>query len=168
MGIEIERKFLVSSENWRASVEKVTPMRHGYLTAGGNPRASVRVRIEGDQGVLNIKAAVVGDTRAEYEYPIPATEAGEMLASLCGALILKTRHYVHHQGHLWEIDVFEGDNAGLVVAEIELAAADEAFARPDWLGPEVTQLHRYYNNRLAQQPFAGWSPAERAGEGAAS
>ncbi len=155
MPLEIERKFLVTGSAWRAQAHKRVAMRHGYLTGLGAP-ASVRVRVEGDVGKLNIKQAVVGSTRAEYEYTIDAAEADEIIRTLCRGLILKTRHYVEHEGHLWEVDDFEGDNAGLVVAEIELTREDEAFAMPSWVGREVTEDSRYYNNALASHPYSQW------------
>lgn len=160
MAIEIERKFLLLNGDWRREVVKSIPMRHGYLTESGG-RASVRVRIEGTVGKLNIKAAVAGPARAEYEYEIPAAEAEEILSTLCSGLILKTRHYVEREGLTWEIDVFEGDNAGLVVAEVELESVDQAFSRPSWLGRELTDEPRYYNNALARRPYRQWSEAER-------
>jgi adenylate cyclase len=160
MALEIERKFLVSGDAWRARAHKAVAMRHGYLTPLASP-ASVRVRVEGEIGKLNVKQATVGTSRAEYEYDIPADEADEMIRTLCRGLILKTRHYVTVGAHLWEIDVFEGDNAGLIVAEVELGAEDEAFEPPDWLGREVTQEHRYYNNSLASRPYRDWSEDER-------
>ena len=160
MPIEIERKFLVLNDDWRKEADKAIPMRHGYLTELGG-RASVRVRIEGTVGKLNIKAAVAGAARAEYEYEIPAAEAEEILSTLCSGLILKTRHYIEREGLTWEIDVFEGDNAGLVVAEVELEAVDQVFARPSWLGRELTEEPRYYNNALARRPYAQWSESER-------
>lgn len=155
MATEIERKFLVVGDGWRKGVHESIAMRHGYLAPLGGA-ASVRVRIEGVQGKLNVKAAKVGMSRAEYEYDIPAAEAQEMLDTLCTGLILKTRHYLHLGAHLWEIDVFEGENAPLVVAEIELGSETEAFERPDWLGEEVTQDHRYYNHTLSVTPYAQW------------
>lgn len=164
MPLEIERKFLVTGSGWRELAHLRIPMRHGYLTQLGAP-ASVRVRVEGEVGKLNVKQAVVGSARAEYEYTIPADEADEMIRTLCRGLILKTRHYVNHAGHLWEVDEFEGDNTGLVVAEIELDSVDEAFERPDWLGAEVTEEQRYYNNALASHPYTHWTPQERAGDG---
>ena len=160
MPLEIERKFLVSAATWRERAHERVAMRHGYLTPLESP-ASVRVRVEGSVGKLNVKQAITGASRAEYEYTSPAVEAEEMLRTLCRGLILKTRHYVNHAGHLWEIDEFEGDNAGLVVAEIELQSEDEAFAHPEWLGAEITALRRYYNNALASRPYAQWSESER-------
>lgn len=156
MATEIERKFLVVGDGWRAAAHKAIPMRHGYLAPLGGA-ASVRVRIEGTQGKLNVKAAKVGMSRAEYEYDVPAAEVEEMLATLCTGLILKTRHYVTVGRHLWEVDEFEGDNAPLVVAEVELASESEPFERPDWVGEEVTQDHRYYNHTLSVTPYATWS-----------
>ncbi len=160
MALEIERKYLVVNDDWRREVSHAIPMRHGYLTELGS-RASVRVRVEGTVGKLNVKAAVVGAARAEYEYEIPAAEAEEILATLCSGLILKTRHYVERDGLTWEIDVFEGDNAGLVVAEVELDAVDQAFPHPAWLGRELTAEQRYYNHALAKRPYRQWSEAER-------
>lgn len=155
MAIEIERKFLVANDRWRAAAHASVPMRHGYLAPLG-AAASVRVRVEGTVGKLNIKAAKVGISRAEYEYEIPAAEAEEIIGTLCTGIILKTRYYVNHGGHLWEIDVFEGDNAPLVVAEIELASEDEAFERPEWLGREVSDDRRYYNHALSVTPYKNW------------
>lgn len=155
MATEIERKFLVIGEGWRAAAHQTIAMRHGYLAPLGGA-ASVRVRVEGTAGKLNVKAAKIGMSRAEYEYDIPAAEAEEMLATLCSGLILKTRHYVTVGSHLWEVDEFEGDNAPLVVAEIELTREDESFERPDWIGAEVTQEARYYNHTLSVMPYARW------------
>lgn len=177
MAIEIERKFLTSGEGWRAAAERVVPMAQGYLNDqaamdSGGQRASVRVRLEGDEARLNIKSrgrdpgdrsAGPGHTREEFDYPIPVEDARAMLALCVGGLIDKRRYYVQHCGHVWEIDEFLGENAGLVVAEVELAAGDEAFARPDWLGMEVTRSARYYNLALASRPYSQWSEAERGG-----
>lgn len=160
MALEIERKYLVINDDWHREVSHSIPMRHGYLTELGS-RASVRVRVEGTVGKLNVKAAVVGVARAEYEYEIPADEAEEILATLCSGLILKTRYYVERDGLTWEIDVFHGSNAGLVVAEVELEAVDQDFPRPAWLGRELTAEQRYYNHALAKRPYSEWSEAER-------
>ena len=168
MGIEIERKFLVAGDGWRAAAREVVPMAQGYLNDlvamdTGAMKASVRVRIAGDAAFLNLKSRELGHTRQEFDYPIPVADARALLALSVGGLIDKRRHYVDHQGHLWEVDEFLGDNAGLVVAEIELGSADEAFARPDWAGREVTDSPRYYNLALATRPYSQWSEAERAG-----
>ncbi len=155
MGIEIEKKFLLRNDNWRADADAGTAFKQGYLV--GSDKASVRVRIEGDNANINIKSATLGITRQEYEYPIPLKDAEELLASLCEKpLIEKTRYHLRQADHVWEIDVFEGDNAGLVVAEIELADEAEAFYRPDWLGEEVSGDPRYYNVSLVKHPFCDW------------
>lgn len=166
MATEIERKFLLASNAWREDIERSERFRQGYLNRpqadGGH--ASVRVRL-GEAGAwLNIKTAVPGMVREEFEYPIPPGDAESMLARLAaGAVIDKTRHWVRHAAHVWEIDEFAGANAGLVVAEIELAAPDEGFARPDWLGREVTDRPEYYNVALSEHPYTAWSEAERTG-----
>jgi adenylate cyclase len=155
MPIEIERKFLVVGDEWRGAAHRAVRMRQGYL-GGDTGRASVRVRVHSDVGHLNIKAAVIGSARAEYEYEIPQVEANEMLDSLCVGRIEKTRYYVTFAGHTWEVDEFDGDNAGLIVAELELSRVDEAFEQPSWLGIEVTNDQRYYNHALALKPFTRW------------
>jgi adenylate cyclase len=167
MGIEIERKFLVTGDGWRARAHAVVPMAQGYLNDqaamdSGAQRASVRVRLEGDEARLNIKSRELGRSRQEFDYAIPVDEARALLALCVGGLIDKRRHLVEHAGHLWEVDEFLGDNAGLVVAEIELQHRDEAFAHPDWLGAEVTDAPRYYNLALASRPYSQWSEAEQA------
>ena len=169
MGIEIERKFSVRGEGWRTAAERVQPMAQGYLNNSGviedgSQKASVRVRIEGDVAYLNIKSRELGRSRQEFDYPIPVEDARALLALCVGGRIEKRRHLVRYRGHLWEVDEFLGDNAGLVVAEIELDHPDEAFERPDWLGAEVTDEQRYYNLALAARPYAQWSAAERASQ----
>jgi adenylate cyclase len=155
MGREIERKFLVKNDTWRMAADRKQQVIQGYLA--NNERCSVRVRLSGDSGYLNIKSMKIGVSRAEYEYTIPAAEAREILYTLCApGLIEKTRHYVAQGPHVWEIDVFEGVNQGLVVAEIELSAEDEIFEHPVWLGEEVTDDSRYYNVCLAQAPYNTW------------
>lgn len=155
MAIEIERKFLVKDHSWRASANAGTAFRQGYFSSPG--RASIRVRIEGEQANLNIKSAELGVRRTEYEYPIPLADARHMLDALCEQpQIEKTRYHVEHAGHTWEVDVFAGDNAGLVVAEIELDDEHAAFERPAWLGEEVSDDPRYYNVSLVRQPFNRW------------
>lgn len=167
MGIEIERKFLLSGDDWRARIERSEHMVQGYLIGAaalraGLARASVRVRVAGGQAWLNVKAAREGLARAEYESPLSAEDAREMLDTLCDGVLEKIRHHVRVDGALFEIDEFLGDNAGLVVAELELPAADAPFPRPPWLGAEVSALSRYYNVALAARPYAQWSEAERA------
>ncbi len=155
MATEIERKFLLRNDDWRRQADAGTPFKQGYLA--GSDRASVRVRIEGEQANINIKSATLGVRRQEFEYPVPLADAGELLATLCEQpLIEKTRYHVDYAGHRWEIDVFEGDNAGLVVAEIELTDENEPFERPPWLGEEVSDDPRYYNVSLVKHPYRDW------------
>jgi adenylate cyclase len=153
MGREIERKFLVRDDTWRAAAHRSTRMRQAYLSDGGS--ASVRVRITDAHATLNIKGARPGVSREEFEYPIPLADA-EQLMALCTACVLKTRHLVTHGAHTWEVDEFEGTNAGLVVAEIELDDPAESFARPAWLAEEVSHDERYYNVALARMPYGAW------------
>ena len=154
MGVEIERKFLLANDDWRG-LGQPTLMRQGYLCA--DPERTVRVRIEGERAVITIKSKATGASRGEWEYDIPVSDAAELLAGLCEQpLVEKTRHRIEHAGHVWEVDEFMGGNAGLVVAEIELDAEDEAFDRPDWIGVEVTGDKRYYNSSLIRLPYSQW------------
>ncbi len=168
MAVEIERKFLVTGDAWRRDVSHSQRMAQGYLAGPPASRCSVRIRIAGDDAHLNIKSATLGVERDEFEYPIPLADAGHLLAALAGRRVEKTRHHVVAGRHVFEIDEFIGENAGLVVAEIELARADEAFARPAWLGREVTDLSRYYNVNLATYPYSHWSAEEQAAPDATS
>ena len=166
MALEIERKFLVTGDHWRAAAHAVVPMAQGYINDldamdRGGQRASVRVRIQGEAAFLNLKSRELGRSRQEFDYQIPVADARALLALCIGGVIDKRRHLVRHGGHLWEVDEFLGDNAGLVVAEIELASPDERFVLPDWLGREVTDEARYYNLALASHPYARWNAAER-------
>lgn len=156
MATEIERKFLLKSDAWRAQADQGSRFLQGYLVGG--KQASVRVRIEGEQALLNIKSATLGITRQEFEYPIPLEDAELLLNQLCEQpLISKTRYHVQCAQHVWEIDVFDGDNAGLIVAEVELTTTDEKFTRPDWLGKEVSDDPRYYNVSLVKHPYKEWA-----------
>ena len=155
MGVEIERKFLVSDDSWRSQADAGDRYRQGYLAH--DPQRSVRVRIAGERAWLNIKSATSPVRRLEYEYLIPLGDAQEMLETLrVYDCVDKTRYLVKHGKHVWEVDVFEGANAGLIVAEIELDDEDEAFEKPDWLGREVSDDPRYYNMNLAKQPYTTW------------
>ena len=156
---EIERKFLLRNEAWRAEARRSQLMTQGYLARG--ERASVRVRVAGEAAWLNIKVGGLVASRNEYEYAVPLDEARELLAAAEGPLIEKTRHYVEHGGATFEIDEFHGDNAGLIVAELELDREDAPFPRPAWLGAEVTQFRRYYNVCLVTHPYRAWTDAER-------
>ena len=155
MAKEIERKFLTTSDDWLHIADQGTHFRQGYLA--GTKDGSVRVRIEGDKANLNIKSATLGISRLEYEYSIPMQDAREMLEQLClKPQIEKTRYIVHYGKHEWEIDVFDGDNAGLVVAEVELSSEDEEYEIPPWAGEEVSGDTRYYNTCLATNPYKSW------------
>lgn len=161
MGLEIERKFLVTSDAWRAAAHAVIPMAQGYVNdtaaiESGAQKASVRVRIQGDTAFLNLKSREIGHTRQEFDYPIPVEDARALLALCVGGLIDKRRHLVDHGGLLWEVDEFLGDNAGLVVAEVELEHADQPVDLPEWAGDEVTDDVRYYNLALAAHPYTTW------------
>ena len=158
MGVEIERKFLLASDAWRAQARDRTRMEQGYL---GGERCPVRVRIEGDAAFLNIKSRELGARRLEFEQPLPLADAQAMLAAFCPQRVQKWRHRVDSAPHVWEIDEFHGDNAGLVVAEIELGSVDEDFAKPDWVGAEATHAQRYYNLALASRPYSQWREDER-------
>ena len=154
--MEIERKFLVKDTSWKAFSDEGKQFSQGYLV--GSKHASVRVRIQGEQAFINIKSATIDITRQEFEYEIPLNEATEMLETLCEKpLINKIRYHLKNENHLWEIDVFSGDNDGLIVAEIELNDKNEVFNKPDWLGEEVSDDARYYNVCLVKYPFKDWN-----------
>ncbi len=155
MATEIERKFLVEGDAWREDAMRSEPMIQGYLASSSD--GTVRVRLEGATAHINIKSAGLDIERREYEYVIPVDDAREILDSLCGGRVVrKTRHYCPAGAHTFEIDVFEGANQGLVVAEVELSSRDEDFERPSWLGEEVSGDARYLNNNLATRPFRDW------------
>jgi adenylate cyclase len=156
---EIERKFLLKNDAWRSEVSRSQPMSQGYLASGG--RASVRVRIAGSKAWLNLKIGGLVASRQELEYEVPLDEARELLAAAEGPLIEKTRHFVERDGVTFEIDEFHGENAGLIVAEVELDREDAPVPRPPWLAAEVTQLERYYNVCLVSRPYRAWTEAER-------
>ena len=154
MAAEIERKFLVRSDAWRASAGEGTPYQQGYLSTEGD--RSVRVRLAGGRGALTIKSGPTGATRKEFEYAIPAADARELLDLAGSRRVEKTRYRIAHGGHTWEVDEFHSANAGLVLAEIELRSEDEPFAHPEWVGDEVTADPRYFNVSLAVSPFTSW------------
>lgn len=155
MGREIERKFRVRGDGWRSRSGGGQPMRQGYLVAQED--RSVRVRVAGENARLTIKGRTRGATRAEFEFPIPLSDAREILEGLClEPLIEKIRHRIEVGSHTWEVDEFSGANEGLVVAEIELDSEEESFERPPWLGDEVTDDPRYYNANLVRRPWGEW------------
>ncbi len=152
--LEIERKFLVRGTDW-GPVLSSRPMQQGYVLVADN--RSLRIRREGDAYTLTLKVGAEGIGRHEIELPVDPAQGQLMLDRLCvGGTVCKTRHIVAHAGKTWEIDVFEGANAGLIVAEIELSAEDEHFDRPPWIGPEVTAQPRMLNASLSRHPFCEW------------
>lgn len=167
MAIEIERKYRVIGEAWREQAHHRLRIAQAYLNdsdalTSGRELCSVRIRITGESANLNIKSREAGARRQEFEYPIPLADAESLMLLACQGRIEKVRHLVQVGGHLWEIDEFAGDNAGLVIAEIELQDESEPFDRPDWLGAEVTDCLRFYNMALAARPFQYWTAEEKS------
>lgn len=155
MGFEIERKYLVKGSDWKAAVTGQF-YRQGYLSS--HPDRTVRVRTTDDQAYLTIKGKTSGVSRPEYEYAIPYEDAVELLNQLCEKpLIEKVRYKVPYEGLLWEVDEFQGENQGLIVAEVELTDENQTIALPSWIDQEVTADERYYNANLFKQPFSQWS-----------
>lgn len=154
MGVEIERKFLVRDDRWKALGQGVL-LRQGYLSS--SPERIVRVRIEGESAVLAIKGRTTGATRSEWEYPIPMADAQAFLDALCERPIIEKRRYrIPYEGLVWEVDEFLGDNAGLIVAEVELTSEGQVFAKPEWIAEEVTHDPRYFNANLLRNPYIQW------------
>lgn len=159
---EIERKFLVANDGWRTLADQGRALRQAYLAETN--RAAIRVRIIDDKAaVITIKSANPGLSRAEFEYPVPLADAEALAELRQGSMLEKRRFRAPHAGRTWEVDVYAGDNAGLVIAEIELESETAGVAFPPWLGREVTGEARYYAARLATRPFRSW--AETAGGG---
>lgn len=161
MAKEIERKFLVLSEDWRSAVSKSIDIAQGYIQARED--RTVRVRLKGDAAFITLKIATSSIERLEFEYPIPVEDARVLLTTACTeGSVTKVRHLVPaSNGLMWEIDEFTGENAPLVVAELEVPSADTVFERPNWLGEEVSEDTRYLNARLAQQPWSTWGQPSR-------
>lgn len=159
MGIEIERKFLLKNDDWKALATQAYVIKQGYLQSGleASQKSSVRIRISNKTANINVKSVERSAIRQEFEYEIPLHDAEQMLQTLCGDVVVeKTRYYVPYASHLWEVDVFEGENRGLKMAEIELTSLDEHFEKPDWIGPEVSHDERYYNIYLLKHPYQQW------------
>lgn len=155
MGKEIERKFLVDLEKWnKLSKPAGHHYRQGYLLT--DPNKTIRVRLTDTNGYLTIKGKSSGISRPEFEYEIPKEEARELLDNFSVSELSKTRYKIEYMNKLWEVDVFEKDNEGLIVAEIELELEKEEFEKPDWVAKEVTEDERYYNSNLTQYPFKNW------------
>ena len=154
MGREIERKYLVLHDTWRGAGPG-TSIRQGYLSL--DPERTVRIRTAGDKAWITIKGLTKGATRDEFEYEIPLKDAEAMLDRLrIGAILEKTRTRVPYRGRTWEVDEFRGENAGLIVAEVELDDENTTIAVPSWIGPEVTHDPRYYNANLIMNPWSRW------------
>jgi adenylate cyclase len=154
MGKEIERKFLVKGDAWRGLAEGTT-YRQGYLNSV--KERTVRIRTINDRAYLTVKGLTIGATRAEYEYEIPLEDCNAMLDALAEKPIIEKKRYkIPFAGLTWEIDEFFGDNAGLIVAEVELESEGQAFRKPEWVGEEVTADPRYFNSNLIKHPYARW------------
>jgi len=154
MAIEIERKFLIDITKIESFSNGIN-IKQGYIKTAGN--TVVRARIKGDQAFLTLKGENRGSVRSEFEYQIPVTDSEEIIAQLCnGPTIDKTRYEIQHACHLWELDIFHGDNEGLIVAEVELASEDDVVDLPDWVTEEVTGDSKYYNSSLIEMPFKDW------------
>jgi adenylate cyclase len=155
MGKEIERKFLIDHQRWvNLSKPEGKLFRQGYLLTDKDK--TIRVRVTETKGFLTIKGQTIGATRMEYEYEIPVAEATELLDNFSLSELSKIRYEIPFSGKLWEVDVFLGDNKGLIVAEIELDSEDEIFTLPDWVSREVTEEEKYYNSNLTLKPFKDW------------
>jgi adenylate cyclase len=159
MSFEIERKFLVHGDDWQRLATGRSSIRQAYLSSNG--KASIRVRIKGDgTATLSIKSRPVDLRRLELEYAIPTLEAEALMQLRQGSVIEKVRYVIPHGELAWEVDVFEGDNLGLVIAEIELRHERQQIELPPWIGTEVTGQQQYYNSALVQRPFCSWSQRE--------
>jgi len=155
MSLEIERKFLVLSDVWRNSAIRHTKIRQAYLDSNAN--VSIRVRMKDDSSAtLTLKSRSPKLRRREFEYAIPTLDAEELISLRRSCVIEKVRHIVPYGKLNWEVDVFSGENQGLVVAEIELPDENHQIELPAWIGPEVTGQDRYYNGTLAQHPYRSW------------
>lgn len=155
MALEIERKFLLKDDSWRNADPEGTLYRQGYLSIARE--RTVRVRLAGEKGFLCVKGETTGFSRQEYEYEIPAADAQTMLDTLAlRPLVEKRRYRIPFQGLVWEVDEFFAENAGLVVAEVELPGEDFPISLPPWAGTEVTGEPRYFNSSLSTAPFSTW------------
>ena len=155
MPTETEHKYLVNHELWRQIVpDKSVYVRQAYLLT--DPNKTIRIRTMDNSGFITIKGKTVGASRPEFEYEIPIAEANELIESFCTDLIQKTRHYIDYENQTWEIDVFEGQNLGLIVAEIELDDKNQQYLKPHWITENVTDDRRYANSNLSLKPFSTW------------
>lgn len=153
MSVEIERKFLVKNDAWKSAVHESLDCKQGYIIS--DAKKTVRVRVMGQQGFLTVKGATSGISRMEFEYEIDLPDAQYMLM-LCDHVLEKTRHFIRHNGLIWELDEFHGLNAGLVMAELELESEEQRFDLPEWAGEEVSDDERYFNGCLSKHPYTTW------------
>ena len=156
MGIEIERKFLVDQEKWQQVIKPQGKVyRQGYLLS--DEKCTVRIRVADDVAYITLKGSTTGISRSEFEYTIPVNEGKEILKDMATSFIEKTRYNINHAGNVWEVDVFEGDNQGLIIAEIELKHENQGFEKPEWIKNEVSDDRRYTNAYLSVNPFKNWA-----------
>ena len=161
MNIEIERKFLVKDQSW---ITNAVGIRYCQGYFGSNGSVATRIRIAGEKGFITIKSAVKGISRSEFEYEIPVSDAAIMLKTMCSKpLVEKTRYCVEYDNLIWEIDIFDGANSGLIMAEVELTSEKQQVNLPSWIEKEVTGKIRYYNSRLINHPYSKWNEAEKRG-----
>jgi adenylate cyclase len=155
MAIEIERKFLVNRALWDALEKPAGNLfKQGYILS--DDKRTVRIRVTDDAAYLTLKGSTTGISRSEYEYTIPIADGNEILSGLTVSSIEKVRYEIDFAGNTWEVDIFSGDNEGLIVAEIELEQEDQVFDKPGWVGQEVTDDHRYTNASLSVNPYKNW------------
>jgi adenylate cyclase len=156
MGMEIERKFLVNNNILKVLDNDFNIIKQGYIPRENG--TTVRIRIQDNKGIITLKGMSHGFSRKEFEYTIPLDEANEMLETMCDERVIDKKRYIIKEvdGHIWEVDFFEGLNEGLVVAEIELKSEDEGFILPDWVDKEVTHETKYYNALLMSNPYSNW------------
>lgn len=168
MALEIERKFLLANQDWKSQVIQNKVISQGYLSTLGKTDShsstskiptTIRIRIIEDEAFITIKSSTIGITRSEFEYSVPVEDAKEMM-KLANNVVEKIRHYVPVENYTFEIDEFLGDNAGLVVAEIELPNENTHFHKPEWLGEEVSHDNKYFNSSLAENPYKKWEDAK--------
>ncbi|KMN36387.1 MULTISPECIES: CYTH domain-containing protein [Chromobacterium] len=153
MAVEIERRFVVIGDAWRGLAPGVQ-YRQGYLSV--EKERTVRVRVVGDQAWLTLKSNISNVSRHEFEYPVPLADAQTIMGAMCPMVVDKLRHRIEHGGFIWEVDEFFGENAGLVLAEIELPDESTPFDKPEWIGAEVTEDGRYTNAYLSKNPYSRW------------
>ena len=155
MGVEIERKFLVDKDKWQQLAKPAGSVyKQGYILS--DDKRTVRIRVTDKVAYITLKGGTTGISRSEFEYAIPADEGNQILAAFATSSIQKVRYNINYAGDLWEVDVFDGDNEGLIVAEIELDSEDQPFEKPDWVTEEVSDDYRYTNASLSVTPYKLW------------